>query len=84
MLGANTGNSSAAETPFGGIKESGIGRASSLRACIATSFILEWSWRCNVKLGGRSHASMVNIRGRLVDGACDSVRLREIQDTTRE
>lgn len=28
MLGANTGNSSAAETPFGGMKESGIGKES--------------------------------------------------------
>lgn len=28
MIGMNTGNSSAAETPFGGIKESGYGKES--------------------------------------------------------
>lgn len=28
MIGINTGNSSAAESPFGGIKESGIGKES--------------------------------------------------------
>ena len=28
MIGMNTGNSSAAESPFGGIKESGIGKES--------------------------------------------------------
>lgn len=28
MIGANTGNSSAAESPFGGIKESGYGKES--------------------------------------------------------
>jgi len=28
MIGINTGNSSAAEAPFGGIKESGLGKES--------------------------------------------------------
>ena len=28
MIGMNTGNASAAETPFGGIKESGYGKES--------------------------------------------------------
>ena len=28
MIGLNTGNSSAAESPFGGIKESGFGKES--------------------------------------------------------
>lgn len=28
MIGINTGNSSAAESPFGGVKESGLGKES--------------------------------------------------------
>ncbi|KAF1809564.1 aldehyde dehydrogenase [Eremomyces bilateralis CBS 781.70] len=34
MIGMNTGNSSAAESPFGGIKESGYGKESGMGVAV--------------------------------------------------
>lgn len=41
MIGMNTGNSSAAESPFGGIKESGLGKESGKDVAVAEYCIMK-------------------------------------------
>lgn len=47
MIGLNTGNSSAAESPFGGIKESGIGKESGKDVAISEYMVRLLVQRCN-------------------------------------